>query len=237
MKAALLIVDVQRYYLEQASSFCAYSEKRWPGSTRYIHGRVENTVFPAILRLRQAFDAEGWPVIYLRLCGTREDRSDLHRYFRRFWVDADMEGFKDVYPLSSDPWAAVADAIKPRAGDFVFEKTGFSGFNGTTLEAQLMDSGVELLVMTGLATSQCVDTTARDGSDRGFTVVQVHDAQADYSEDVHQAALYASCGVCGANISSAEAVSSDLAGYARKTRAAELGLATANPVETNGKGA
>lgn len=221
MKAALLIVDVQRYYLEQASSFCAYTEHRWPGSTRYIHDRVENTVFPAILRLRQAFDAEGWPVIYLRLCGTKADRSDLHRFFWKFWAEADMAGFKDSYPLASDPWAAVAGAIKPRTSDHVFEKTGFSGFNGTTLEAQLRDSGVELLVMTGLATSQCVDTTARDGSDRGFTIVQVHDAQADYSDDVHQAALYASCGVCGANISSAEAVCEDLAGYARSIRGRE----------------
>jgi biuret amidohydrolase len=220
MKAALLIVDVQRYYLEQASSFCAYSEQRWPGSTNYIRIRVETVVFPAILRLRQAFDAEGWPVIYLRLCGTREDRSDLHRFFRRFWTEAEKAGFKDCYPLASDPWAAVASAIRPIEGDIVLDKTGFSGFTGTNLEMQLRDSGVELLVMSGLATSQCVDTTARDGSDRGFTIVQVHDAQADYSEDVHQAALYASRGVCGANISTAKAVSSDLAGYVRKTRAA-----------------
>jgi nicotinamidase-related amidase len=221
MKAALLIVDVQRYYLEQASGFCAYSEQRWPGSTRYIHNRVENTVLPAILRLRQAFDTEEWPVIYLRLCGTRADRSDLHRFFRKFWAEAEMAGFRDSYPLASDPWAAVADAIKPRTGDLVFDKTGFSGFNGTTLEKQLRDSGVELLVMTGLATSQCVDTTARDGSDRGFTIIQISDAQADYHENVHQAALYASCGVCGATICDSEAVCADLAGYVRNIRGSE----------------
>ncbi|OHD75983.1 MAG: hypothetical protein A3J97_14295 [Spirochaetes bacterium RIFOXYC1_FULL_54_7] len=222
MKAALLIVDVQRYYLDPASSFCAYSEQRWPGSTGYIGNRVENLVLPSILRLRSAFDTEGWPVIYLRLCGTMEDRSDLHRFFMKFWADAERAGFSDCYPLASDPWAAVASAIKPRTGDLVIEKTGFSGFNGTVLEAQLRASGVDVLVMTGLATSQCVDTTARDGSDRGFTIVQVHDAQADYSEDVHQAALYASCGVCGANISSAEAVCSDLTEYVKGTRRTEF---------------
>ncbi|MFH2113104.1 MAG: isochorismatase family cysteine hydrolase, partial [Spirochaetota bacterium] len=200
----------------------AYSEHRWPGSTGYLRDRVENLVIPSILTLRQAFDTEAWPVIYLRLCGTRENRSDLHRFFRKFWTDAEKAGFKDCYPLASDPWASVVDVIKPRQTDQVLEKTGFSGFNGTTLEGLLRDSGVGLLVMTGLATSQCVDTTARDGSDRGFTIVQVHDAQADYSEDVHQAALYASCGVCGVNINSAEAVSSDLAEYVGKTRGAEL---------------
>ena len=83
MKAALLIVDVQRYYLDPASSFCTYSEMRWPGSTEYLRSRVEKLVIPSILKLRQAFDAETWPVIYLRLCGVLEDRSDLHRFFRK----------------------------------------------------------------------------------------------------------------------------------------------------------
>ncbi len=221
MKAALLIVDVQRYYLEQASSFCSYSEQCWPGSTAYLRNRVSTLVLPSILKLRQAFDTEAWPVVYLRLCGTRKDRSDLHRFFRKLWAEAEVAGFKDCYPLLSDPWAAVADDIKPRAGDSVIEKTGFSGFNGTTLEEQLRDSGVEVLVMTGLATSQCVDTTARDGSDRGFAIVHVYDAQADYSEDVHQAALYASCGVCGAHIVSADALGSELVGYVRGIRGPE----------------
>lgn len=222
MKAALLIVDVQRYYLDPASSFCAYSEKPWPGSTGYLHSRVKNLVFPSILRLRQAFDAEAWPVIYLRLCGTKEDRSDLHRFFRKSWASAEAEGFKASYPLASDPWADVADEIKPRSHDLVLDKTGYSGFNNPRLEEFLRTVDVELLIMTGLATSQCVETTARDGSEKGFTIVQVHDAQADYSEDVHQAALYAACGVCGANISSAALVAENLAAYTKETRREEL---------------
>jgi len=221
MKAALLIVDVQRYYLDPAASFCAYSEYRWPGSTEYLRNMMDQTVFPAVLKLRQAFDLEGWPVIYLRLCGSKEDRSDLHRFFRRFWEEAQEAGFQDCYPLASDPWASVADRIRPRAGDLVIEKTGFSGFHGTALQAILQAAGVELLVMTGLATSQCVDTTARDGSDRGFSIVQVHDAQADYSELMHQTALYAASGVCGAHTGSADEISGKLAEYVKKVREEE----------------
>lgn len=222
MKAALLIVDVQRYYLDMESSFCAYSEKRWPGSTGYLRNRVKTSVLPSILRLRQAFDAKAWPVIYLRLCGTREDRTDLHRFFRKFWADAEADGFKAAYPLSSDPWADVADEIKPGQNHFILDKTGFSGFNNPGLEELLNDSEIELLVLTGLATSQCVDTTGRDGSDKGYTIVQVHDAQADYSEDVHQAALFGSCGVCGAHISSAVVVATNLGDFVKETRRAEL---------------
>ena len=221
MKAALLIVDVQRYYLERESSFCAYSELSWPGSTDYLHKRVKTTVLPSIQRLRQAFDAEAWPVVYLRLCGTKEDRSDLHRFFRKFWSEAEAAGFKASYPLASDPWAEISAEIRPGQNHMVIDKTGFSGFNTPLLEDYLLQADVGLLVMTGLATSQCVDTTARDGSDKGFTIVQVHDAQADYREDVHEAALYASCGVCGANISSAAVIATRLVDFVNETRKSE----------------
>lgn len=222
MIAALLIVDVQRYYLEQASSFCACSEQRWPRSTAYIRDRVTNLVLPSILKLRQAFDSEDWPVVYLRLCGLKEDRSDLHRFFRKFWAEAETAGFIDSYPLASDPWASIPESIQPRPGDTVIEKTGFSGFSNPGLENLLHKFNVQTLVMTGLATSQCVDTTARDGSDRGFTIIHVHDAQSDYSEEVHQASLYASCGVCGANICDTQVITTNLAEYVRVTRKAEL---------------
>jgi nicotinamidase-related amidase len=221
MIAALLIVDVQRYYLEKESSFCAYSEQRWPGSTGYLQSRVRTTVIPAILSLRKAFDAESWPVVYLRLCGTRQDRSDLHRFFRKFHEDAEEAGYMNCYPLASEPWAEVAAEIKPSANHLVLDKTGFSGFSNPELQEFLATAEVGLLVMTGLATSQCVDTTARDGSDKGYSIVQVHDAQADYRDEVHQAALYASCGVCGANITSAEQAATNLVEYARETMESE----------------
>jgi nicotinamidase-related amidase len=42
-----------------------------------------------------------------------------------------------------------------------------------------------------------VETTARDASERGFPVIHVEDAQADYSQDRHDASLYSSTMVCG----------------------------------------
>ena len=45
-----------------------------------------------------------------------------------------------------------------------------------------------------------MDTTARDASDHGYAVAHIEDAQADYDEHTHHAALYASRGVCGGEI-------------------------------------
>ncbi len=199
-KAALLIVDVQRYYLEAGSPFRAYSEARWPGSTAYLAARYEESLVPGIRMLREAFDAEGWPVIYLRLCGKSEDRSDLHRFFASFHREAETAGYPGAYPLCGEPMASVATDVAPREGDIVIDKTGFSGFREAQLEVTLRQLGVRCVTMAGLATSQCVDTTARDASDRGFSVAFAEDCLADYTSEFHECALYAAMGVCGGHV-------------------------------------
>ncbi|PKM75365.1 MAG: hypothetical protein CVU92_01740 [Firmicutes bacterium HGW-Firmicutes-17] len=198
--AALVIVDMQRYYIEPESTLYSYSEHCWPGSMSYIGERVRQTVFPAINRLRDSFSAIGWPTVYLRLCALQPDRSDLHRLFRVFWSSALEAGYADVYPMRDDPWAQITPELAPRPGDIVIDKSTYSGFSTPSLEQTLRGLGVDAVVMTGLATSQCVDTTARDASERGFIVVHVEDAQADYGADEHEAALFASRGICGGHV-------------------------------------
>jgi len=204
VKAALVIVDVQRYYLEPEAPFYAYTESCWPGAMSYIGKRVRKTVFPAIARLRQSFSAVGWPAVYLRLCASMPDRSDLHRFFKSFNASAESAGFQNAYPLATDPWASVATEIAPTASDYIIDKATFSGFSGGSLERLLRSMDIDTVVMTGLATSQCVDTTARDASERGFMIVHVEDGQADYGLAEHDAALFASRGICGGHVVDSE---------------------------------
>lgn len=197
---ALVVVDLQRYYLDPASSFRRWAESRSPEVLDYIEGRVRTTVLPSLSLLFATFRARKWPVVYLRLCGTRPDRSDLHRIFREAHTHAAREGYPDLYPLSGDPLADILPEAAPRPGDTVFDKTTFSGFASGGLSGWLFARGIRVLVLAGLATSQCVDTTARDGSDQGYGIIHIEDAQADYSPDEHYAALFASRGVCGGTV-------------------------------------
>ena len=202
-KCALVEVDLQRYYIDPSASFRRWTETRAPGAFRYVSARVRDVVIPSVLLLRSIFRERGWPVAYLRLCGTAEDRSDLHRIFCEANRRAAEEGFPDLYPLSSDPLADILPEIAPENGDTVFDKTTFSGFASGKFSSWLSEQGIRVLVMTGLATSQCVDTTARDASDRGYGVIHIEDAQADYTPEEHYASLYASRGVCGGTVLSA----------------------------------
>lgn len=203
------MVDLQRYYLEPDAPFIAYSERRWAGSTAYIRRRVEDAVRPALARLVPLFRSKGWPIAYLRLCSEREDRSDLHRFFVDFHRKALAAGYPGAYPLASETLAEPAPFCAPQAGDLVVDKRGYSGFCGTELDGRLKAAGVDTLLLAGLATSQCVDTTARDASDRGYKIAFAEDALADYDEDFHQAALYASVGVCGGQIYDSERIEAE----------------------------
>jgi biuret amidohydrolase len=203
-RTALVIVDMQNYYLDPGSDFCRYFESLNPGCMSYIAGRCGDVVVPNIIRLIDFFRSCEGRILYLRLCGTDPERKDLHRFFRESWLKGRNAGFPAIYPLADDPRADVIDRIKPASGDEIITKTTFSAFSSTDIDARLRKHGVRELVFAGLATSQCVETTARDASDRGYEVVHIEDAQADYDEITHSASLFSSQGVCGGRILSAD---------------------------------
>ncbi|HOP64717.1 MAG TPA: isochorismatase family cysteine hydrolase [Spirochaetota bacterium] len=195
--SALMIVDMQRYYLESDSAYSRYFDYLYPGSLRYIKQRADEIVIPNIIEIAKLFRRQGLQVIYLRLCGEKSDRSDLHRFFMNSYIEGKERGFEGVYPLFSEPEADVVEQLRPEPSDIIINKTTFSPFASTGIDEMLKKMGINSLVFTGLATSQCVETTARDASDRGYEVIHIEDAQADYDEMTHNASLFSSRGVCG----------------------------------------
>lgn len=196
-KTLLMIVDMQKYFIDDSSDYSRYFNMLYPGSLQYIRETCYSTVIPNIKKLKKLFTEAGNPVAYLRLCGSDPERKDLHNFFYESWLQGFEKGFDAVYPLHDDPMAQVIDDLRPGSGDLVIDKTTFSPFSSTGIEAQLAQLETETIVFTGLATSQCVETTARDASDRNYKTIHIYDAQADYDNNTHEASLYSSRGVCG----------------------------------------
>jgi len=71
------------------------------------------------------------------------------------------------------------------------EKTRYSAFirGASDIEAQLRDRGVDTLIITGVATNVCCESTARDAMMLGFRSMMVADANAAPSDAEHSAAL------------------------------------------------
>ena len=108
----------------------------------------------------------------------------------RAWI-RDVEhrsGVEDIF-WSGNPAFAVRRELAPRAGETTIQKTTFGAFNGSNIDQVLRLLGIETLVITGISTNACVETTARDAADRGYACVIVDEATADYDEQARDAAL------------------------------------------------
>ena len=79
--------------------------------------------------------------------------------------------------------------VRPAAGDPVVTKHRYSAFLRTDLEIILRTAGIRTVVLAGVATNVCVETTARDAFMRDFYVVLCSDGTAAYSPAEHEATL------------------------------------------------
>ncbi|MCP4761180.1 MAG: isochorismatase family protein [archaeon] len=73
----------------------------------------------------------------------------------------------------------------------IITKNKYSAFHNTNLEEYLVKEGIQQLLITGVMTHLCCETTARDGFMRNFEVFFVMDATASYNEDFHLNSLKA----------------------------------------------
>jgi nicotinamidase-related amidase len=78
---------------------------------------------------------------------------------------------------------------QPRTGETVISKTRFSAFAGTGLAKQLRARGIDTLVLAGLTTECCVQSSAWDALERDFHVFLAADACAAYEPELHRHTL------------------------------------------------
>jgi nicotinamidase-related amidase len=101
-----------------------------------------------------------------------------------------MGGVEDLV-WSGSPLFEIRREIAPESDDVVIDKTTFGAFNGSTIDETLRRMRIDTLLVTGVSTNLCVETTARDAADRGYGVILVDECLADYDEGAQQAALAA----------------------------------------------
>jgi len=79
--------------------------------------------------------------------------------------------------------------LAARDGELVVKKYRYSCFEGTPLELLLRANGIQTLVISGVSTNTCVDSTLRNAFHRDFYVVVLGDCVASYSQELHKATL------------------------------------------------
>ena len=169
----LIVVDMQNGFCHKDGSFARLGIRSDP-----------TTIVPRINELLSEFRATGLPIYFLKT-GYKADYSDRRGRDRH----DRLEQFQGLLRGSWD--ADILDELTPTPDDNVINKTRNSCFFRTSLENTLRERGVDHLILTGVGTDVCVETTARDAYQLNFAVTTISDATGTCNESDHLAALHA----------------------------------------------
>ncbi|MGJ7046220.1 cysteine hydrolase family protein [Thermoanaerobacterium thermosulfurigenes] len=166
-KSALLIIDMQNAFINKDGSL----SKMGLDISRTLK------VIDPIKRLKKEFKRCGRPVIYLQ---------HIHRPDK---MDAGIisEVFPQIMELGhcfEGSWDAdIIDELKPENDDYIVKKHRFSGFYHTELDDVLRSLDVRILVVSGVATNVCVESTVRDAFYRDYNVFVPRETTVSFAEE------------------------------------------------------
>jgi len=160
--SALIVIDMQQY-------FCN------PSSHAYF--KDSTTIIPNIHQLITIYRQQSLPVIFTRYALLR---TELPGAMGRWWNDV----LYDDNDMSN-----IIDALHPLPHERVIRKTQYSAFFETDLDQMLKKLQVTNILITGVLTHLCCETTARDAFMRNYDVFFAIDATASDKQDLHDASL------------------------------------------------
>lgn len=141
---------------------------------------VVNTIIPQLNTTIQICRRYSIPVIF-----TQHAERDPEEYpmLAEWWGD-------DLITEGTEAWRLIPELdVRTEKDTLLAGKYTYSAFRGTGLEDQLKGMGVREVIVTGVMTNLCCETTARDAFVRGFRVFFSTDATATSCEELHDATI------------------------------------------------
>lgn len=191
--SALLVVDMQRFFLD-------------PDSATFTCGGPP--ILPTVSRLVEGFRAAGRPVLFTRHV---HHPAGLDSGIMGWWWKGKC--------LEGSPESEIHPLLAPLPDEKVVLKHRYSAFYDTDLGTVLRCLGIEDLVIAGVMTNLCCESTARDAYFRDLRVFVPADGTGTVTEEMHVASLL-NLAFGFASVTTAGAILSRLEGPAgsRRTR-------------------
>ena len=168
-EVAILVIDMQNDLIDEKGKFVS---KGLPSMAKDI--------IEPLSRVIQAARKVKIPIVYTKAVY----RSDYLDGPRTFIMS------RKLGALIKGSWGSeIIEKIKPQEGDFIVEKHRFSAFYNTDLEIILRGLDVKTLIMMGVATNVCVESTVRDAQFRDFNVIVLKDCTASFNHEMHETSL------------------------------------------------
>jgi biuret amidohydrolase len=180
-RTALIIIDMQRDFLEPGGFGAALGNDV---------SRLNAAVGPCAQVLAAARSA-GLLVIHTRE-GHRPDLTDaptlkVERGDPAMRIGA--PGPMGRILVRGEPGHDIIPKLYPIAGEPVIDKPGKGAFYQTDLELMLRNRAIDTLLVAGVTTEVCVNTTVREANDRGFRCIVLSDCCASYFPEFHDMGL------------------------------------------------
>ncbi|MGB7115588.1 MAG: isochorismatase family protein [Anaerolineales bacterium] len=160
LQSALLVLDMQEYFLDPASHAFVPSAR---------------SIIPGIQKLITAYSQRDKLVIFTQHINTHQDAGMMSSWWSELIVE-------------TDPFCELTDRLTMTNAN-VIKKCQYDAFFNTDLEEMLVSKSVTHVVICGVMTHLCCETTARSAFMRGFDVWFAVDGTATYNKDFHQATL------------------------------------------------
>jgi len=160
--SALFVIDMQQF-------FCN------PSSHAYFKDSTK--IIPNIQSLMTVYRQQSLPIIFTRYALLRTESPGS---MGRWWNDV-------LY--DDNEFSEIITPLHPLPSELVLRKTQYSAFLGTDLDQILKKHKVTNILITGVLTHLCCETTARDAFMRDFDVFFVRDATASDQRKLHAASL------------------------------------------------
>ena len=159
-KAALLVLDMQEYFLQETS-----------------HAFVPSApaIVPGISRLVDAFAKAKRFIVATQHINTPENAGMMSKWWRDLINPYSAYSHFTALPTFKEIYSII--------------KTQYDAFYQTALENDLRNLEIEQVVICGVMTHLCCESTARSAFMRGFEVFFTIDGTATYNEDLHRASL------------------------------------------------
>jgi nicotinamidase-related amidase len=177
---ALLCVDLQYVDAHREHGFGEKVKRLGiPRFLDYYFAQVENVVLPNVRRLQDAARARGMEVVHVRVAANTADGRDTTRRYRAMGLRIPRDTQE----------AQFLPEVGPQQDELTFNKLTSSAFNSTVIERLLRNMGIQNLIIVGVVTNGCIESTARSAAELDFGTVVVSDATAAMAPQLHEHAL------------------------------------------------
>lgn len=171
-RAALIVVDMQVDFCDPEGVI---------GRAYHLDVAGAQGILNTVRALAQAARRAGVPVVYTLM--QNDDSTESPAFAGRSLLAGKSEVCRTGSP-GARLWG-----VEPGPGDILITKHRHSAFHGTDLDLRLRSLGREAVVLCGVSTNVCVESTARDACALDYWPIVIGDACSSYSVEEHEAGI------------------------------------------------